>query len=232
VIVATICTAAGWSWAVILIAFFVSSTLLSRYRAAARDALIGDLVEKGGERDAWQVAANGGVYSLAAIAFVLYPSQAWLLAAVGSIAASTADSWATEIGTLAARSPRLVTTGRPVPVGTSGGVSWPGSLAGLAGAAFTAVVALLTGSGGAAAAAAITGGVAGMLVDSVAGASIQRRGWCQTCGKATERLVHRCGSITETRGGIDWVNNDAVNAISSVAGAAVGSIFWYLPSRL
>lgn len=231
-IVAMICTAAGWSWAVILIAFFVSATLLSRYRAATRDALVGDLVEKGGERDAWQVAANGGVYSAAAIAFVLYPSEVWLLAAVGSIAASTADTWATEIGTLAARSPRLITTGRPVPAGTSGGVSWRGSLAGLAGAAFTGVVALLTGWSGTAAAAAITGGVAGMLVDSLAGASIQRQGWCPSCGKSTERLVHRCGSITETRGGISWVNNDAVNAISSVAGAAVGSIFWYLPQRL
>lgn len=216
----------------ILIAFFSSATLLSRYRAATRDALVGDMIEKGGERDAWQVAANGGVFAAAAIAFVLYPSELWLPVAAGSIAASTADTWATEIGTLGTHPPRLITTGRPVPTGTSGGVSWPGSLAGFAGAALIGVVVLVVGWSVAAALAAIVGGITGMLVDSIAGASIQRRGWCPECGKPTERLVHRCGSITETRGGISWVNNDAVNAISSVAGAAVGSIFWYWPPRL
>jgi len=217
---------------VILMAFFVSATLLSRYRAATRDALIGDMIEKGGERDAWQVAANGGVFAAAAIAFVIYPSSLWLPVAAGSIAAATADTWATEIGTLGARPPRLITTGRPVPTGTSGGVSWPGSLAGFAGAAFTGVVVLIADWSVAAAVAAIAGGVAGMLVDSIAGASIQRRCWCPECDKPTERLVHRCGSITETRRGISWVNNDTVNAISSIAGAAVGSIFWYWPPRL
>lgn len=216
----------------ILIAFFSSATLLSRYRAATRDALIGDMIEKGGERDAWQVAANGGVFAGAAIASVLYPSELWFPVAAGSIAASTADTWATEIGTLGARPPRLITTGRPVPTGTSGGVSWAGSLAGFAGAAFIGVVALVVGWGVAAAGAAVAGGIAGMLVDSMAGASIQRRGWCPECDKPTERLLHRCGNITETRGGISWVNNDAVNAVSSVAGAAVGSIFWYWPPRL
>jgi len=55
-----ICTAAGWSWAVILIAFFSSATLLSRYRAATRDALIGDMIEKGGERDAWSGRVDDG----------------------------------------------------------------------------------------------------------------------------------------------------------------------------
>jgi len=231
-VVAVLCTAAGWSWAITLMAFFVSANLLSRYRGATRDALIGDMIEKGGERDAWQVVANGGVFSGAAIAFILYPSDLWLLVAAGSIAASTADTWATEVGTLGAHPPRLITTGRPVPTGTSGGVSLPGSLAGLAGAAFVGVVALIVGWTARAAGAAIAGGVAGMLIDSLAGASIQRRGWCPACGKPTERLVHSCGSITEARGGVRWVNNDAVNAVSSVAGAAVGSIFRYWPPRL
>jgi len=231
-VVAVICTAAGWSWAVILMAFFISANLLSRYRAQTRHARTGDMIEKGGERDAWQVVANGGVFTAAAIAMVFYPTPLWLPLAAGAIAASTADTWATEIGTVGAHPPRLITTGRPVPAGTSGGVSWLGSLAGLAGATFIGVVALIVGWSGTAAGAAIAGGAAGMLVDSLAGASIQRRSWCPSCGQPTERLVHSCGSITEARGGIRWVNNDAVNAISSVAGAAVGSIFSYWPISL
>lgn len=231
-IVAVICTAAGWSWALILMAFFVSANLLSRYRTQTRDARMGGMIEKGGERDAWQVVANGGVFTVAAIAYVFNPSELWLPVAAGAIAAATADTWATEIGTVGARLPRLITTRRPVAAGTSGGVSWLGSFAGLAGATFIGVVALIVGWSVAAAGAAVAGGVAGMLVDSLAGASIQRRGWCPTCGKPTERLVHSCGSITEARGGIQWVNNDAVNAIGSIAGAAIGSLFRYWPTSL
>ncbi len=230
--VAIISTAAGWTWAMILIAFFVSATVLSRYRAQARDAVVGDMVAKGGERDARQVAANGGVFAAAAIASIVHPSAIWLSVGAGAIAASTADTWATEIGTLATHEPRLITTGRLVPTGTSGGVSWPGSLAGVAGAIFIGAVVHLAGWGAAATFAAIGGGVAGMLVDSLAGASIQSRRWCGSCEKPTERLVHSCGTTTETRGGIRWVDNDAVNAISSIAGAVAGSIIpvWLPPS--
>jgi uncharacterized protein (TIGR00297 family) len=226
-VAAVICTAAGWGWAITLVTFFVSANLLSRYGRAARDARIGDMVERrGGERDAWQVAANGGVFAALAIASLVHPSADWLPPAAGAIAASTADTWATEIGTLAAHPPRLITTGRLVPTGTSGGVSWAGSLAGLAGAMFIAIVALLAGWSAPAAEAAIAGGVTGMLVDSLAGATIQRRQWCEQCDKPTEQLVHSCGTTTEMRGGFHWVGNDAVNAISSIAGAVVGAILF------
>lgn len=229
--VAVACTTAGWAWAIVLVAFFVSANVLSRYRAGMREERIGAIVEKGAERDAWQVAANGAVFTGAAIASVIHPSGLWIPLAAGAIAASTADTWSTEIGTVAAGAPRLITTGRAVPVGTSGGVSWPGSLTGAGGAAFIAVTALLIGWGGLAAAAALAGGVAGMLVDSVAGASIQRRQWCARCGEPTERLMHSCGTGTERRGGMHWVNNDAVNLLSSVTGAIVGSILYcWLPS--
>ncbi len=89
------------------------------------------------------------------------------------------------------------------------------------------VTALVVGWGAAAAETAIAGGIAGMLVDSLAGATVQRRQWCEQCGKPTERLLHSCGTTTETRGGFHWVDNDAVNAISSITGAVVGAIlFW------
>lgn len=221
----TICAAAGWGWAALLITFFVSANLLSRYRHALRSERIDDLVEKGNDRDAWQVAANGGVFTLCAAIFLVNASPVWIVIGAGAIAAVTADTWSTEIGTVAARSPRLITTGELVPPGTSGGVTLAGSIAALAGCCSIAIIALGIGWGNRAATAAVAGGIVGSLVDSLTGATIQRKQWCALCRKVTERLVHTCGTITKPHGGIRWIGNDAVNAIASVAGAVVGLAF-------
>jgi uncharacterized membrane protein len=125
---------------------------------------------------------------------------------------------------LAKHSPKLITTREKVPPGTSGAVTWRGTFAGFAGAVCIAVVVLIAGWGGRAALAALAGGVAGSLVDSLLGATVQRRQWCERCDKATERLVHNCGTITQPRGGIGWVGNDMINALGSLTGAVVGSL--------
>src|SRR5688572_28933632 len=92
-----VCTAAGWGWGVLLVALFISATALSRYRRVTMLVRVGDMVEKGSERDAWQLAANGGVFTAVAIATLIHPSPIWLPVAAGPIAASTADTWATEV---------------------------------------------------------------------------------------------------------------------------------------
>ena len=224
----TISAGAGWSWAILLATFFVSANALSLYRRSAKAELIGDMIEKGGERDAWQVAANGGVFAALAAASLIHPSAVWLAAGAAAISAATADTWATEVGTLAGHPPKLITTGEPVPAGTSGAVTWLGSVAGFVGAVCIAAVALLAGGGPRIAWAAIAGGVAGSLVDSIVG-TFQRRQWCERCGKPTERLVHGCGMITRPHGGVSWLDNDVVNALSSVAGAVAGSIVFRWP---
>ena len=221
-VVGTICSAAGWGWAILLVTFFVSASGLSLNGRALKAERTGAMAEKGSERDAVQVVANGGVFAALAIVSLVYPSPVWLAAAAGAIAAATADTWATEVGTLARHEPMLITTRERVPAGTSGAVTWRGTLAGFAGAALTAVVALLTGWGTRAALASLAGGVAGSLIDSILGATIQRRQWCERCDKPTERLVHSCGTMTQPRGGIGWVGNDMINALGSLTGAVVG----------
>jgi uncharacterized protein (TIGR00297 family) len=222
VVFGTICAAAGWGWAVLLIVFFVSANLLSRYRRQLRAMRIDDFVEKGSTRDVWQVAANGAVFSGAALASLINASPAWLAAGAGAIAAVTSDTWSTEIGTVVNQSPRLITTGKVVSPGTSGGVTWAGSFAGLAGCALMAMVCLVAGWGRSVAAAAIGGGIAGSLADSLIGATIQRKQWCPHCKKVTEQLVHSCGTITEPHGGSRWIGNDAVNFIAAAVGAIAG----------
>lgn len=221
----TLTFAAGWSWAVVLIAFFVASTALSRWRADRKAERMAGIVAKGGRRDAVQVLANGGVFAACAALSLLEPSPAWAVLGAGAIAASTADTWATEIGALARSQPRSIVSWRPVPPGTSGGVSVRGTFAALAGAAFIASTSRLVGWPAAAVPAALAGGLAGTTADSLLGATLQARRWCASCAEQTERAIHRCGSATMHAGGLPWLGNDAVNAVAGGVGALVAGMF-------
>ena len=222
VIIAAATSAAGWTWASTLIAFFLSSTLLSHAGRGRRKASTEEVIAKGGERDWWQVIANGGPFTAAALASLFYPSSAWTVLGAGAIAASNADTWATEIGILSRQMPRSITTWREVIPGTSGGVTLLGILASIAGAAFIALVVLVGGWTRSSALAALIGGTSGALIDSMLGATVQEKRWCHSCGRGTERAVHTCGIETTHAGGVSWIRNDAVNFLSSIAGALTG----------
>ena len=66
-------------------------------------------------------------------------------------------------------------------------------------------------------------GLAGSLVDSVLGATVQGIYWCAACQKETERRIHTCGAATEPLRGWGWLNNDLVNLVSSVAGGLLAA---------
>lgn len=217
----TASVAAGWDWGALLILFFVSSSLLTRLGVEIKEARTASIVAKGGARDAVQVAANGGLFALFALLSIAYPWDGWLAAGAGALAAAAADTWGTELGTLAGGTPRHVTSLRPVPTGTSGAVSPAGLAATVTGAAFMAASARLLGWPAAIALAAFLGGLAGALADSLAGALFQARRRCPACASLTERAVHSCGTPTVHAGGVTWMNNDAVNALAAAVGALV-----------
>ncbi len=134
---------------VLLLAFFVLSTLLSR---------------RGTARNERQVIANGGIAALAALA------GNWLWFA-GALAAANADTWATEIGSHSRTPPRLIISGRRVPAGTDGGITVLGTAGGIAGAGLVAGLSYLLGQRSGVAIA--VAGIVGMLVDSLLGATVQ-----------------------------------------------------------
>jgi uncharacterized membrane protein len=144
-------------------------------------------------------------------------------AALGALAASAADTWATEIGSLATTPPRSIISGRAVPAGTSGGVNLLGITAMFGGSAFVVLAARLL-SIDAPVAAGIAGGVCGALADSVAGATMQARRWCDRCEQGTEQMVHRCGTPTRHAGGLAAMDNDVVNLIATIVGGAVAAL--------
>src|SRR5690606_13332309 len=110
-------------WFGVLIAFFISSTLLSKWKRKHRAKEAAEAkYEKTGRLDAGQVWANGGVGLLLCAAYAVWPDKGWLLAYIGVMAAVNADTWATEIGALSRTAPRSITSGKPVEAGTSGGV--------------------------------------------------------------------------------------------------------------
>lgn len=225
VAVGTAAATAGWNWAGILILFFVTSSALSRFRHAARESRISSIVEKGDERDAWQVMANGGVFAVAAILAAGGASIGWNwgMLGFGALAAATSDTWATEIGTLAGRPPRSIVSLQALPPGTSGGITLPGIVASLVGASLIAVAAYVTGAvdnpGP-----VLAGGIAGSLADSLVGATIQERRWCDECSQSTERRIHSCSRATRIVGGVPGARNDFVNVVCTIVGALVAAI--------
>jgi uncharacterized protein (TIGR00297 family) len=223
----------GWWAGVLLVAFFLSSSILSR-AGADRHAIA---QARGSERDAVQVLANGGIALASGILFAFTGASGWIAALAGSLAAANADTWSTEIGRTSTTSPRLVTTWRTVPAGTSGAVSARGLGGALGGGALIGVLAaagwqwdLLPGDIQAlpGLAAVTVGGVAGSLVDSLLGATVQDRRWCETCRKETEQRIHRCGTRSSHVGGVSWIDNDVVNVSSAMTGAAVAAILLVL----
>jgi len=227
-VVGAAAVAAGWGWGALLIAYFALSLALTRLRGEEKQRRTGDVVAKGGARDAVQVMANGGLFAAAALVTAvpsLDPAVTAVFAAtaLGALAASAADSWATEIGSLASAPPRSIISGRPVAPGTSGGVNLLGIGAMIAGATFIALGARAL-SIDVRAWPVIVGGFAGAIADSLVGATMQDRRWCDTCETATERAVHGCGTVTRHAGGLAAMDNDLVNLIATVVGGTVAAV--------
>ncbi len=221
-IIGTVAVAAGWNWGALLILYFASSTALSLVGRTEKEKRVDAIVEKGGERDAAQVLANGALFAGAAIMMLVQPDARWIGLGGGALAASAADTWATEIGTLSRRLPRSILTGRPVPAGTSGAMSLAGSAAMIAGALFIGMLLLFLGWTLEIATSVAIAGVFGAMVDTLLGATLQARRWCPTCSQETERTVHACGTVTVHQRGLGWLDNDLVNFLSTAAGGLAG----------
>ncbi|MGD8813917.1 MAG: DUF92 domain-containing protein [Anaerolineales bacterium] len=213
---------------VLLILFFLSSSVLSRLGGSRKRSLHAKFA-KGGQRDHGQVLANGLVAAVMALFFGVYGNGLWLVGLAGALAASNGDTWATELGVLSRSKPRLITTWTRVEPGTSGGVTVLGTLAAAAGAAVIGLVGGMMRMDVWLAISVTGGGLVGAIADSLLGASLQAIYYCPVCESETERHpVHRCGNHTHHLRGWRWLNNDGVNFTASLVGAAVAIGVWSL----
>ena len=236
----------GWPWGLLLIGFFVTSSILTQYRSGQKQALL-DHAEKTGCRDLGQTLANGGVGAILAAlsALTAGTNLLFFFAFAGAMAAVNADTWATELGVLSREKPRLITTGEQTDPGTSGAISWLGLVAsfmgawamGLLGLTLQLVEGWLNGVPqtvrlGWLPLVAALGGLAGSLADSLLGATVQATYYCLSCGQETEQPIHRCGRQPIYVRGWHWLDNDWVNVAASLVGALVatglGALVLYL----
>lgn len=217
----------GWPWGLSLIFFFISSSIFSHFRAPDKAHTAADKFSKGGQRDIGQVAANGGIATLLALGYGLVSSaslqQVLQAGYSGALATATADTWATELGVLSLQQPRLITTGKPVAPGTSGGITLLGSAAAALGALASGLFFWLLQRCQKSLASlpliALVSGLGGSIVDSIVGATLQAMYFCPVCEKETERRVHNCGTRTMPLRGVTWLNNDVVNFLATLFGA-------------
>lgn len=220
----TLVTAAGWRWAAVLIAYFVASSLLTRLGAAEKVARARSVLPEHPERSALQVVANGGLFTVAVFVGELAGEPLWLLAGLGALAAAAADTWATEIGLLRGGIPRSILSGRALPPGASGGVTLTGTAASVIAAALVATVGTLFLGSHVFLTSLVIAGVGGALVDSILGATLQSKRWCEQCRTWTERRVHTCQYRTRHARGVRWMTNDTVNFLATVAGAGLALV--------
>ena len=214
---APVYAAGGITWSALLLVFFLSGSALSRLPTPHG----GRIVEKTGGRDWAQVFANGGAPALIAAASLFHPLDLWSTAFAGSLAAATGDTWATEIGSRASGSALQITTLRPVPAGTSGGISLPGTVAAATGALVLAAAAIFFAPAVNWPVVAVSG-FAGSVIDSLLGATLQEVRYCPVCGAETEQRLHApCGTRTTWLRGLRFMNNDAVNLLATATAAVL-----------
>jgi uncharacterized protein (TIGR00297 family) len=201
-----------WRTGLVPVLALLAMTSLATRAGRKRKERLGTAESKRG-RAASQVAANLGVAALVSNGLVLswMIEQSWMpglkvfpdaafCVGLAAMAEAAADTVSSELGQVLSGHPRMITTLRKAEPGTDGAISLGGTAVGI-------VAAGLVAASGAWAleqdwrifVLSWTGGVFGLFFDSLLGATLERRG---------------------------WINNDAVNFLStaSAAGFALGML--------
>jgi uncharacterized protein (TIGR00297 family) len=226
----------GWHWGIAFLLYGLSAALWWRYNVSHNPNRVLGISRRPGLSLGWNEVLASTSWAAVLALLYLFSSQtnAILAAYVGALATMTGDSWATDVGMLAARAPRLITSGRRVSAGTPGGISALGMVA-IVGAAwmvgFVMLLSIVIKAGLDRSPwdrawlwlpfAATVGGLVGCFVDSLLGAAAQAMFYCEHCQQESEERVHTCGKEAQQQRGWTWLTNNGVNWLSSVVGAAV-----------
>ena len=179
----------GWKSFLLLLAFFVIGSVATKL-GYAKKAARGVAEHRLGARSWREASAN----TLAAAFFSIlvittHYEAAFLVALIAALAEAAGDTTSSEIGQWLSGRAYLITTFKPVPAGQDGGISLVGTLAGMG----ASIVIVAVGYGlklcrPEAAVIALIAAGAGNLLDSLMGATIERR------GRVTNGIVNFAGT--------------------------------------
>lgn len=196
----------GWSgW--LLLGAGLATTAAATRLGHARKYAAGLAEGRGGRRASGNIVANTGVAGAAAIVALGSDLDVYAaIAAAAAIVTAVSDTVSTETGQVWGKRPRLVTSLRQVPPGTSGAVSVQGLAAGASSALLLSVFAASSGLvvGAAATLIVATAAIAASLIEGVVAIVVERRG---------------------------WLDNDGVNLLNAAIGAGLatsGCAWWQL----
>jgi uncharacterized protein (TIGR00297 family) len=212
----------GWKFSIPILVFFILSSLLSKV-GKQRKQKLAQTYQKSSRRDLEQVIANGGLAGVLVIFWNFNPADWIYYLYLASLASVTADTWATEIGFFSKVPPRFILNFKPVPSGTSGGLTILGTTASMVGAAFIAASGWLVADpmNLGIFTAIVFAGLGASLFDSLLGATIQAQFQCPRCQKITEKTTH-CDSVkTNHYSGWAWIDNDVVNFLAAIFGVGL-----------
>ncbi|KAK6941569.1 Protein of unknown function DUF92, TMEM19 [Dillenia turbinata] len=237
--------AAGFRYGALLLAFFLTSSKLTKLGEEKKKKVDVEFKE-GGQRNWKQVLSNSGIATT--LVLILWKLMGWqdkcldskestlITALIGGIighySCCNGDTWSSELGILSNSQPRLITTFKPVPKGTNGGVTVAGLVAATGGGSVIGLTFVLFGffttkcSSGVALKQLIViplaalAGLSGSVIDSLLGATLQFSGLCSVRNK----VVEKPGPTVKKISGLDILDNNAVNIISILLTTLLTSI--------
>lgn len=224
----------GMVWAVPIIYFFISSSLLSKLLSPHKDIALKSF-DRAGARNLRQVLANGGIAFASSLLYLVSGWQGWYIIYLASIAEASADTWATEIGTMSSRNPVSILSFQAVEPGRSGAISVAGSTASIAGAVSTVMSGYLAiqlfASGqnilDLNVLIPIVGATVGCLIDSILGATLQAQYRDPESGRLMEKCATDENNARPVRG-VSCIDNNIVNLISGAVASIVALALYYL----
>ncbi|XP_065848545.1 protein PGR [Euphorbia lathyris] len=238
--------AVSYRFGAILIAFFLTSSKLTKIGEDKKKRIDADFKE-GGQRNWIQVLFNSGIATVLAVAYSKLSGLedkcldtkesvtiTFLIGGIiGHYSCCNGDTWSSELGVLSDAQPRLITTFKPVRKGTNGGVTLAGFLAAAAAGSVIGITFVLFGFFTTrceynialkqllAIPLATMAGLCGSLIDSLLGATLQFSGFCTVRNK----VVGKPGPTVKRICGLSILDNNGVNLVSVLLTSLLTSIF-------
>ena len=210
---------------VLLSVFFIGAVIIDTIKKRTKKQGRESVEVKGSKRDSVQVLVNSAAACVAAIAFMITGKSVFIVTCAACFAEAFADTAASGIGAFSKHTYDIFKF-RKCESGLSGGVSLLGTAASVVAGLIIAFIPFFFNAYGYSARDAFIVALAaflGTFVDSLLGSLAQVKYKCDKCGAITERHTH-CNSKTQRYSGIEAVDNDIVNLISSSTAAIIATV--------